>query len=94
MQILSRTLSGIRLLRSYWHEAIMVDRVSGYMYYGDPFKVGRGVTQGGHCPPTLFNVVVDAVVRHWLSIVCEDAMDEGFGPECHRGPHAPSATPT
>ena len=26
----------------------------------------RGVTQGDPLPPTIFNVVVDAVVRHWL----------------------------
>jgi hypothetical protein len=66
-----------------WHNATMVARASGC--YGDPFKAGRGVTQGGPLSPTRFNVVVDAVIRHWLSIVCEDAMDtEGFGLECQR----------
>ena len=35
-------------------------------YYGTAFKGEQGVTQGDPLSPTLFNVVVDAVVRHWL----------------------------
>ena len=35
-------------------------------YYGAAFKGERGVTQGDLLPPTLFNVVVDAVVRYWM----------------------------
>ena len=35
-------------------------------YYGAAFKGIRGVTQGDPLSPTIFNVVVDAVVRHWL----------------------------
>ena len=30
------------------------------------------MTQGGLAYPTLFNVAVDSVVRHWLSITVED----------------------
>ena len=30
------------------------------------FKGFRGVTQGDPLSPSLFNVVVDAVVRHWV----------------------------
>ena len=33
-------------------------------YYGTAFKGERGVTQGDPPSPTIFNVVVDAVVRH------------------------------
>ena len=40
----------------------MVARAGGY--YGTAFKGERGVTQGGPLSPTIFNVVVDAVVRH------------------------------
>ena len=42
----------------------MAARAGGY--YGTSFKGERGVTQGDPLSPTLFNVVVDAVVRHWL----------------------------
>ena len=40
----------------------MVARAGGY--YGASFKGARGVTQGDPISPTIFNVVVDAVVRH------------------------------
>ena len=42
----------------------MAARAGGY--YGAAFKGARGVTQGDPLPPTIFNVVVDTVVRHWL----------------------------
>ena len=42
----------------------MAARAGGY--YGTAFGGERGVTQGDPLSPTLFNVVVDAVVRHWL----------------------------
>ena len=41
----------------------MVAREGGY--YGAPFRGERCVTQGDPLLPTIFNVVVDAVVRHW-----------------------------
>ena len=55
-----------RMLREYWDRTTMVARAGGY--YGKGFKGGRGVTQGDPLSPTIFNVVVDAVVRHWLTI--------------------------
>ena len=42
----------------------MTARAGGY--YGAAFKGERGVTQGDPLSPTIFNVVVDAVVRYWL----------------------------
>ena len=42
----------------------MVERAGGY--YGEVFKGARGVTQGDPLSPTIFNVVVDAVVRQWI----------------------------
>ena len=41
----------------------------------------RGTTQGGLASPKLFNVVVDRVVRHWLSLKVEDkyAFHDGIG---------------
>ena len=54
-----------RLLRAYWGKSTMVARAGGY--YGDGFKGVRGVTQGDPLSPTIFNVVVDAVVRHCVT---------------------------
>ena len=45
----------------------MVARSGGY--YVVPFCGERGVTQGVPLSPTIFNVSVDAVVRHWESLV-------------------------
>ena len=54
-----------RLLWAYWSKSMMVERAGGY--YGTGFKGERGVTQGDPLSPTIFNVVVDAVVRHWVT---------------------------
>ena len=53
-----------RLLQNYWRRLTMAARVGGN--YGAAFKGARGVTQGDPLSPTIFNVVLDAVVRHWL----------------------------
>ena len=44
-------------------------------YHGPAFDANRGVTQGDIVSPTIFNVVVDAIIRYWLLIVS----DEGYG---------------
>ncbi len=51
----------VQLIRNYWRDAIMVCRAPGN--YGQPFKAGRGVTQGGPLSAKLFNILVNAVVR-------------------------------
>jgi hypothetical protein len=56
----------IRLVHDYWRDAIMVCRAAGY--YGEPFKPGRGVTQGGPLSAKL----VDAVVREWMVQLRQD----------------------
>ena len=38
-------------------------------HYGAPFKGFRGVIQGDSLSPTIFNVVVDEVLRHWVTMV-------------------------
>ena len=53
----------------------MVTRAGGY--YGIAFNKERGVTLGGPLSPTIFNVVVDAVVRHWVTGVIADAEERG-----------------
>ena len=59
----------LRLIRNFWDEAINVCRAKGN--YGEPFKAGRGVTQGGPLSARLFNIIVDAVVREWMRLIRE-----------------------
>ena len=53
----------------------MVARVGGY--YGEAFKGAWGVTQGDLLSHTIFNVMVDAVVRHCVTLVMEEAEKRG-----------------
>ena len=67
--------SARRLLKTYWRRLTMVDRAGGY--YSEAFKEERGVTQGDPLSPTIFNVVVDAVVRHWVDGIVDEAEEKG-----------------
>ena len=60
-----------RLLTVYWERTTMVARAG--RYYRKGFKGERGVTQGNPISPTIFNVVMDAVVRHWLLLATKEA---------------------
>ena len=53
----------------------MAERAGGY--YGDAFKGARGVTQGEPMSLTIFNMVVDAVVCHWVTMTLEEAEKRG-----------------
>jgi hypothetical protein len=53
----------IRLLRNFWSKHLYVPRQSGY--YGRHFKGERGTTQGDVISGTLFNILIDAITRHW-----------------------------
>ena len=64
-----------RLLQSYWRRLTIVARSGGY--YWKDFKGGRGVTKGDPMSSTIFNVVVDAVVHHWVTGVVVDAKAQG-----------------
>ena len=64
-----------RLQRTYLEKSKMVARAGGY--YGTVFKGARGVTQGEPLSPTIFNVVVDAVVRHWVTLALAKAEKRG-----------------
>ena len=54
---------------------MMVARAGGY--YGTAFTGGGGVTQGDPLSPTIFNVVLDAVVCHWVTVIIVDAEEQG-----------------
>jgi exonuclease III len=53
----------LRLITKFWDSLTIVAKQSGY--HGEPFRSERGTTQGDIVSPTIFNVVVDAVVRAW-----------------------------
>ncbi len=55
-------------IRNFWDSATNVCRAKGN--YGQPFKAGHGVTQGGALSAKLFNSVVNAVVREWMRLMC------------------------
>ena len=67
--------SARRLLTTYWRRLTMVARTGGY--YGEAFKGVRGVTQGNPLSPTIFNMVVDAVVRHWIDGIVDETEEKG-----------------
>ena len=54
----------LRVIKHFWDHAVLVCRAEGV--FGGSFAAQRGVTQGGPVSPTIFNVMVDAVVREWL----------------------------
>ena len=41
------------------------------------FKGARGVTQGYPLYPTMFNMVVDVVVKHWVTVLIAVAEERG-----------------
>jgi Reverse transcriptase (RNA-dependent DNA polymerase) len=53
-----------------------VPRQSGY--HGRPIRAERGVTQGDIISPIIFNIVVDAVVRHWQTTTYADSVHSIF----------------
>ena len=64
-----------RLLETYWRRLTMVTKAE--RYYGGAFKGARGFTQGDPLSPTIFNVVVDEVVRHWIDGIFDEAEEKG-----------------
>ena len=51
-----------QLLQTYWRRLPKGERAGGY--YRAAFKGAHILTHGDPLYPTIFNVVVDAVVRH------------------------------
>ena len=67
----------LQLLPTYWGRLHMVEKQG--VYYGPPFKGYRMVTQGDPLSPTIFDMVVDAVIRHWVVVVdLIEAGEEGL----------------
>lgn len=53
-----------RILRTFWDRLQLCPCQGGY-YGRRTINSQRGVTQGGVASPTIFNIVVDAIVREW-----------------------------
>ena len=75
------------LLREYWDKSTMVSRAGGY--YRTGFKGERGVTKGDPLSPTIFNVVVDTVVHHWVTLAVNEAETQGGAGEGGQAPGRP-----
>ena len=58
------------LLAEFWENREVVTRQNGF--YGPYFRATCGTTQGGIEFPKLFNVAVNILARHWLSLAPED----------------------
>jgi retron-type reverse transcriptase len=68
----------LQLLRQFWDRQLVVAKQGGH--FGMAFPATRGVMQGDIVSPTIFNIVVDAIVRHWLNLVLDDGSEvNGFG---------------
>ena len=63
-----------RILWEYWYRLCMVACMRGYARA--EFKGFQGVNQVDPLSPTIFNVVVDAVVRHWILLVTDVALSQ------------------
>ena len=63
-----------RLIQAIWDGDTMIPRQAGY--YGRAFRARRGVRQGDIVSPLIFNIMVDAVVRHWRHVQNPRELDD------------------
>ena len=62
----------------YWVRLTIVAKSGGY--YSPPFKGCHGITKGDTISPTIFNVVVGAVIICWVTVVeATEVGTEGLG---------------
>ena len=67
------------LLEEFWLHQEVVTRQNGF--HGPQLRATRRTTKGGLSSPTLFNVAVESVFHHWISLTEEEksAIHDGFG---------------
>ena len=64
-------------LEEFWENKEVFTRQNSYNR--PQFRENRGTTQDELASTTLFNVTVDSVVRHWLSLMVEDEVVIQYG---------------
>ena len=64
-----------RILKTYWSRLRMVISEGGHCRA--VFTGAWGVTQGDPLSPTIFNVAMDAVMCHWVSVLLEVTGERG-----------------
>ena len=60
------------LLEEFWSRQEVFTRQNGFHVPQLRLRVTRGMTHKGLASPTLFNVTVDSVVCHWMSLTVEE----------------------
>ena len=63
----------IRLINAFCEQEVLVCKAAGF--YSRIFRATRGVTQGGPLSPTIFNLMVDAIVREWVRLMELEGFD-------------------
>ena len=59
-----------RILETFWDFQQVVLRQNSF--HGTSFPITRGKMQGGTVSPTMFNMVVDNVIKTWLFMIVEE----------------------
>ena len=57
----------ICLLWTYWAQLHMVAKVGGH--YRPVLQIHRGLIHGGPLSPMIFNMVIEAVIRNWMTVL-------------------------
>ena len=60
----------VGVLAEFWAQQDTFTQHNGY--HGPQFRATCGTKQGGMTSPTIFNVALDNVFRHWLFMIVED----------------------
>ena len=71
------------ILQTYRVRLQMAAKAWGH--YGTAFQIHRRATQGHPLSPTIFNVVVDYVIRHWVTVPPppQEGSGQGLGMSIH-----------
>jgi Reverse transcriptase (RNA-dependent DNA polymerase) len=63
-------------IKAIWDGDTMIPKQAGF--YGKPFRAKWGVRQGDIISSTIFNIIVDAVIREWSSKSDNNQLVEGL----------------